>query len=209
MATSKGDKVDAQGRLIVVGLGNPGAKYGGTRHNIGFRVVDHLAARWSVDLGRSKFKAHYGTDHGQGRQVALLKPQTYMNLSGQSVVQAMQFFNTEPGGVIVVHDDIDLAFGVLRLKRGGGAGGHNGLKSLDQLLGDKNYFRVRFGVGRPQHGSPSDHVLGRFTASEEAELYDTIQQAADATCALIEHGLREAQNKVHAANPKGSAASNA
>ncbi|MEO1271058.1 MAG: aminoacyl-tRNA hydrolase [Myxococcota bacterium] len=187
--------------MLIVGLGNPGPKYTTTRHNIGFLVVDRLASRWFIDMGRTKFKAQVGTGQGEGRQVVLLKPQTYMNLSGQSVSRAAQFWNIPPGGMVVIHDDIDLAFGTLRIKRGGGTGGHNGLKSTDRELGDKAYFRVRFGVGRPEHGSASDHVLKPFTELEMAELDDLIERSVGAVCALMSHGLREAQNIYHA--PRG------
>ena len=191
------DRLD-EGKLLIVGLGNPGPEYEQTRHNIGFLVVDRLASRWFVDMSRTKFKAQLGTGTGERRQVVLLKPQTYMNLSGQSVSRAAQFWNIEVGGLVVIHDDIDLPFGALRIKRGGGTGGHNGLKSIDRQLGDRSYFRIRFGVGRPQHGSASDHVLKRFTDLEMAELDDLVQRSAEAVCALMEHGLREAQNRFHA-----------
>lgn len=192
----------ADGKVMLVGLGNPGPKYAKTRHNIGFMVVDRLASRWGVDASRAKFKAHVGTGHGEGRPVVCLKPQTYMNLSGQSVSRALQFFSLTPSAVIVAHDDIDLPFGALRLKVGGGHGGHNGLRSLDKELGTKDYFRLRVGVGRPVHGDVADYVLKAFSASETAELDDVIYRCEDAVVALLRDGLREAQNRFHG-DPRG------
>lgn len=186
------------GALLLVGLGNPGPKYELTRHNIGFLLADHLAARWRIDISREKFKAKYGSGLFGNRKVTLLKPQTFMNLSGQSVGHAAEYLGIGVGGVVAFHDDIDLPFGAIRLKSGGGAGGHNGLRSLDSLLGDRSYFRVRLGVGRPARGDVRDWVLQRFDASEQAELDDWLADAAQATEVLISQGLKEAQNRYHA-----------
>jgi peptidyl-tRNA hydrolase, PTH1 family len=187
-----------QGKILFVGLGNPGPKYELTRHNVGFLLADKLGARWGIDLSRTKFNAAMGTGHGAGRSAVLLKPQTFMNLSGQSVGRAKEFFGVEPAAILVAHDDIDLPWGAIRLKIGGGAGGHKGLRSIDQLLGTKEYFRVRIGVGRPEHGDVSNYVLQRFDAMEMAELDDVLDVAADATERLLNDGLRAAQNAFHA-----------
>lgn len=191
----------ADGAVMIVGLGNPGPKYDQTRHNIGFMLVDRLASRWRLDLSREKFKSQMGTGHGGGRRVILLKPQTYMNLSGQSVSRAADFFDVAVSGIIVAHDDIDLSFKALRLKCGGGTGGHNGLKSIDALMGDKNYFRVRLGVGRPQHGDVSNYVLQRFTALEMAEIESWLDDAVAAIETLMVEGLKEARNRHHHKSP--------
>ena len=131
---------------LIVGLGNPGSKYEGTRHNVGFRIVELLAARFDVPLSSNKFQGEYGQGTIEGQKVALLKPQTYMNLSGDSVAPAARFYKVEPEDLIVIHDELDLPFGRLQLKRGGGTGGHNGLNSIVDRLGSNDFVRLRFGI---------------------------------------------------------------
>jgi PTH1 family peptidyl-tRNA hydrolase len=185
---------------LVVGLGNPGANYAQTRHNLGYLVTDILAAR----VG-SKFKAHkrsgaeIATGWLGGRSVVLAKPRTYMNDSGRQVGPLARFYSVAPSDVIVIHDDLDLNFGRIRLKLGGGEGGHNGLRSVVAALGTKNFARVRIGIGRPPgRQDPAVFVLQDFTAAERAEVPTICEQAADATELLIELGLEPAQNVVHA-----------
>lgn len=192
--------VDA-GKILLVGLGNPGPKYADTRHNIGFVAVERMASRHGIDLSRTKFKAQVGTGLVGSRTLVCLLPQTYMNLSGQSVGPAMTFYDMTPGQVIVVHDDIDLAFGVIRLKRGGGHGGHNGLRDMDRQLGNKEYFRVRVGVGRPARGDVKDYVLQRFAEEERPWVGDVADRACDAITALIEDGLTAAQSRFNGPLP--------
>ncbi|HEY0168800.1 MAG TPA: aminoacyl-tRNA hydrolase [Jatrophihabitans sp.] len=183
-------------RFLIVGLGNPGPRYAGTRHNAGFLVADDLAAR----LGRP-FKAHKGrADIVEGRlagQAAVLaKPKCYMNESGGPIVAISRFFKVGVEQIIVVHDELDLPFGSLRLKRGGGEGGHNGLKSTSSALGSKEYLRVRFGIGRPPgRQDPADYVLREWAAAERKELPFFLDRAADAVEALIAKGLEPAQNE--------------
>ncbi|HEY2273001.1 MAG TPA: aminoacyl-tRNA hydrolase [Jatrophihabitantaceae bacterium] len=185
----------ADDRFLIVGLGNPGPRYAATRHNIGFAVVELLALRV-----RGKFKAHrsrceivesrFGTV-----PVVLAKPMSYMNESGGPVNAAARFFKTPVERVVVVHDDLDLPFGTLRLKRGGGEGGHNGLRSTSSALGSKDYVRVRFGIGRPPgRQDPADFVLREFGSAERRELAFLIDRAADATEAVVTDGLEAAQN---------------
>ena len=183
-------------RYLIVGLGNPGPRYAGTRHNAGFLVVDLLAER----LG-AKFKAHKGrADVVEGRfgglPVVLMKPKSYMNESGGPVVSIARFFKVPIERIAVVHDELDLPFGALRLKRGGGDGGHNGLRSLTSALGSKEYARVRVGIGRPPgRQDPADYVLREFSAAERKELPFHIDRAADAVVALVQSGLDAAQNE--------------
>lgn len=185
-------------QLIVVGLGNPGATYAGTRHNVGAMVADTLAAR----LG-SRFKAHKsGADivesRVDGAKVVVAKPRTYMNLSGGPVAALCRFFKVAPPSVIVMHDELDLPYGTIRVKQDGGEGGHNGLRSISASLGSKDYLRVRFGIGRPPgRMDPADYVLREFSAAERAELGVGLEEAADAVQMLITDGLLATQNRLH------------
>ncbi len=186
--------------LLVVGLGNPGANYAQTRHNLGFMVADLLAAR----LG-SKFKAHKRsgaeivTGRLGGRPVVLAKPRSYMNESGRQVGPLAKFYSVPPADIVVIHDDLDIDFGQIRLKVGGGEGGHNGLRSVAAALGTKEFQRVRIGIGRPPgRKDPAAFVLENFTAAERPDVPAICEQAADATELLIELGLEPAQNVVHA-----------
>ncbi|MDT4916132.1 MAG: peptidyl-tRNA hydrolase, family [Pseudonocardiales bacterium] len=188
----------ADDRFLVVGLGNPGPRYAATRHNAGFLVVDLLADR----IG-GRFKAHKSSsgraDVLEGRlagvPVVLAKPRSYMNESGGPVVSVARFFKIPLERIVVVHDELDLPFGALRLKLGGGDGGHNGLRSVSAALGAKDYLRVRFGIGRPPgRQDPADFVLKEFAATERKDLAFFVDRAADAVEALLTDGLEPAQN---------------
>ncbi len=188
------------GPALVVGLGNPGPDYAGTRHNVGFRVVDLLATR----AGGGRFSKHRSNADVLecrlvGRRVVLAKPRTYMNVSGAPVVNLARYFAVPVEDVVVVHDELDLGFGVVRLKRGGGEGGHNGLRSITSAVGTRDYLRVRFGIGRPPgRQDPADYVLKRFSGAEAKELEFAVDLAADAAEALLLDGLEPAQNRFHA-----------
>ena len=190
----------APGPALVVGLGNPGPEYAETRHNVGVRVVDLLAAR--AGGGRfSKHKANADVLEGRlaGRRVVLAVPRTYMNVSGGPVAGLLRYYGVTPADLVVVHDDLDLGFGVVRLKLGGGEGGHNGLRSISAAIGTKDYLRVRFGIGRPPgRQDPADFVLKRFSAGERKELEFAVDLAADAAEALLHDGLEPTQNRFHA-----------
>jgi PTH1 family peptidyl-tRNA hydrolase len=186
--------------LLVVGLGNPGENYARTRHNLGFMVADLLAARMGA-----KFKAHKRsgaeviTGRLAGHSVVLAKPRCYMNESGRQVGPLAKFYSVSPADIIVIHDELDLEFGCIRLKFGGGEGGHNGVRSLVSALGTTDFQRVRIGIGRPPgRKDPAAFVLENFTATERADVPTICEQAADATELLIELGLEPAQNRVHA-----------
>jgi PTH1 family peptidyl-tRNA hydrolase len=177
---------------LLVGLGNPGARYERTRHNAGFRIAEEAARKLAVPLGEDRWNAVLG----RSGQVAIVLPQTFMNLSGESVGQAARFWKVDPQDVVVAHDDMDLEFGRIQVKQGGGDGGHNGLRSLNQHLGTKEYVRVRFGVGRPPpEWEGADWVLGRFSLEEEAALKDLIPKAAEAAVAVLQDGAVPAMNK--------------
>ena len=188
-----------RGPQLVVGLGNPGPQYEKTRHNVGFMVADLLAGR----LGGT-FKVHKrsGAEIVTGRlgnrPVVVAKPRTYMNESGRHIGPLAKFYSVSPADVIVIHDELDIDFGRIRLKLGGGEGGHNGLRSVVNALGTKDFHRVRIGIGRPPgRKDPAAFVLENFTAAERAEVPAICEQAADATELLIESGLESAQNLVH------------
>jgi PTH1 family peptidyl-tRNA hydrolase len=186
------------GRFVVVGLGNPGPKYAKTRHNAGALVIELLAARTGGALRTHRAsggRAEVLEGRLAGRAVVLAKPLSYMNESGGPVNAVARFYKTPPQQVIVVHDELDLPYGGLRIKRGGGDGGHNGLKSITSALGSKEYLRVRFGIGRPPgRQDPADYVLREFAAAERKDLEFHIDRAADAVEALLQHGLEAAQN---------------
>ena len=185
--------------FLVVGLGNPGPAYRGNRHNVGFMVLDLLADR----VG-GRFKAHKGrADVVEARlgplpapRVVLAKPKSYMNESGGPVASMRDFYKVAPEQLVVVHDELDLPYGTLRLKRGGGDNGHNGLRSITKSLGSREYLRVRFGIGRPPgRMDPADYVLRDFSAAERKDLEFEVDRAADAVEALVREGLDAAQNR--------------
>jgi PTH1 family peptidyl-tRNA hydrolase len=186
---------------LVVGLGNPGKEYAGNRHNVGFMVADVLASRVGAKFGRSK-RAHAEMAEGRlgfgGPKLVLVKPLTYMNLSGAPVVSLAQFFKVPVANVIAVHDELDVPFGQVRAKRGGGEGGHNGLRSMSKSLSSKEYARVRFGIGRPPgRQDPADYVLSDFSGAERKELEFLVDRAADVVEAIVVEGVEWAQNKYH------------
>ena len=185
---------------LVVGLGNPGPDYAETRHNVGLRVVELLAAR--AGGGRfTKHKTNADVLEGRlaGRRAVLAVPRTYMNVSGGPVAGLLRYYGVAATDLVVVHDDLDLGFGVVRLKQGGGEGGHNGLRSISRSIGTKDYLRVRVGIGRPPgRQDPADFVLKRFSGAERKELDFVVDLAADAAEALLLDGLEPAQNRFHA-----------
>jgi len=184
---------------IVVGLGNPGPEYRGTRHNVGFDVVDLLAERSRTKLDKSKHRAKYGVGTVAGEPVGLVKPLTYMNLSGQAVAPLMREWGLKPDHVLVIADDLDLDVGRVRLKPKGSAGGHNGHKSLIQSLGTMEYPRLKIGIGSVGRPQTIDHVLGPFHPDERDAIAIAIQRAADAVEAIVSTGLEAALSRVNLA----------
>ncbi|MET8044270.1 aminoacyl-tRNA hydrolase [Micromonospora sp. NPDC005215] len=192
---------EAAGPWLVVGLGNPGREYAGNRHNVGFMVADLLAGRLSTRFGRHKravaevAEARLGFG---GPKLVLAKPLTYMNLSGGPVASLAQFYKVPTTQVIAVHDELDIDFGQVRIKFGGGEGGHNGLRSMSKSLGTKDYARVRFGVGRPPgRQDPADYVLSDFGAAERKELDFLVDRAADVVESVVVKGVEPTQNLYH------------
>ena len=182
---------------LIVGLGNPGKEYARTRHNCGFRALDILADRLGCKVDKGKFQGLYGQCSYRGRKLLLLKPQTYMNLSGRSVLQLSAYFNVPPQRIIVMFDDISLDPGRLRIRSDGSAGGHNGIKSIIEQLGSQDFPRVKIGVGSkptPEYDL-ADWVLSSFSAQEEQALKPALERAADAALCILEHGVPEAANR--------------
>ena len=177
---------------LFVGLGNPGSQYENTRHNIGFKVIDRLLNDFGArDISKTSFQGKLY----RSANTFFLKPTTFMNLSGKSLLTVKQFFKIDLEEIIVIHDDIDLPFGALRFKKGGGHGGHNGLRSIDSLLG-KEYLRVRVGVGKPEHKSQvADYVLHDFSEEEKALLDKLIIHTAEACKALVQSELHEVKSR--------------
>jgi len=192
----------AESPWLVVGLGNPGPEYAKHRHNVGFLVADVVARRIGARFGRHR-RALAEVAEGRlgfgGPRLVLGKPLTYMNLSGGPVAGLAQFYKVPVERIVAIHDELDIAFGTIRLKQGGGEGGHNGLRSMSKSLGDKDYLRVRFGIGRPPgRQDPADFVLSDFSAVERKELDYLVDRAADALEGVLAHGLEWAQNAYHA-----------
>lgn len=182
-----------------MGLGNPGTEYRDTRHNLGFRVVDAMAEQLSIPVERNKFNSLFGRGSYAGKKIILAKPQSYMNNSGPPVARLSAFFGIENDDLVVIHDDIDLALGRVKIKMKGGSGGHNGLKSLVDALGGGNFTRVRIGIGRPEASkSVTHHVLGRFS-TEERDVIDAILAGAlDAALMILRKDTKAAMNHFNA-----------
>ncbi|CAA9555345.1 MAG: Peptidyl-tRNA hydrolase [uncultured Thermomicrobiales bacterium] len=187
---------------LIVGLGNPGKEYAGTRHNIGFMVVDELARRGGLRWDKPRLKAEQTKGSLAGRDVVLAKPQTYMNSSGVSVVQLVKWYKVPLDQLLVISDDLDLPFGTLRLRGEGSAGGQKGVASIIQQLRTDAFPRLRLGIGRPRWGDPADYVLTRFGKDQADELADTIARAADAAEVWLAEGLIPAMNRFNGAKSK-------
>lgn len=187
--------------FLIVGLGNPGKKYGPTRHNIGFMVLEKLAEIFEIDLKQKSFNALWGKGVIAGKNVLLAEPQTYMNLSGTAVRQLQSFFKTDISNLIVIHDDLDLPFGAVRPKVSGGTAGHKGLASIESNLGSSDFMRVRLGIGKPVDKSRIEgYVLEPFRKEEQAILPEVIKRAADASAEIVLNGLQKAVSKYQTKN---------
>ena len=183
--------------ILIIGLGNPGPKYEKTRHNIGFAVVDRLFLRAGGTSWGEKFSGLAAQVRLAATPVVLLKPMTFMNLSGRSLVRAAGFFQIPSSRIIVIHDEMDIEFGAVRIKVGGGNGGHNGVASCAQESGDPGFIRVRVGIGRPVHGNATAWVLEKFLSDEQPLLEPMIARAADAVEAIVASGPSAAMNQIN------------
>ena len=185
--------------FLIVGLGNPGKEYDGTRHNIGFAAVDYIVDKYNIELNRIKFKGVFGEGFIDGKKVILLKPTTYMNLSGESIREVINFYKISNEEVIVIYDDISLEVGRLRIREKGSHGGHNGIKSIIANLGTDVFPRVKIGVGAPK-GNLVSHVLGKFSEDEIEILRETIKASSDAVSIMLKSDTKEAMNKFNGFN---------
>lgn len=183
---------------LVVGLGNPGAQYASTRHNVGFMVLDRLARRSGVEINKKQCNARVALCTLAGHRVCLAKPQTFMNLSGEAVACLVRFYKLSPGDLLVVYDERDLPVGKIRLRERGSAGGHRGLQSIIGMLGTGDVPRLRIGIGRPAEIEAVDHVLGRFSAEERPLIEEALNRAVEAVEATLAEGMEAAMNKSNA-----------
>ena len=188
---------------LIVGLGNPGKDYEHTRHNAGYRALDVLAQKLGCKIDKGKFQGLYGQVNYEGKKLFLLKPLTYMNLSGRSVLQLSAYFHIPPQRIIVLFDDISLEPGRLRIRADGSAGGHNGIKSIISEVGSQDFPRVKIGVGAKPHAEQdlADWVLSSFSASEEKALTSALERAADAALCIIDRGVPETANRYNGSRP--------
>ncbi|MBI5682402.1 MAG: aminoacyl-tRNA hydrolase [Deltaproteobacteria bacterium] len=190
---------------LIIGLGNPGARYEFTRHNIGFLAVDYIADSFDISLNKKSRKAVWGKGCISGKEVIIAKPQTFMNLSGEAVKSLADFFHIETKDIIVIYDDVDLDFGTVRIKKSGGSGGHRGMESIIGQLGTKDFPRIRLGIGRPEkqgqgargkgQEDTADYVLSPFSFEEEERLPEIFNRTKEAVVTILEHGVEKAMNK--------------
>lgn len=182
---------------LIAGLGNPGPKYAMTRHNVGFLAIETLANKLGVTIDKHKFEASFTQAEYKGKRLILAAPQTFMNLSGISISGLSNFFKIPPEKIIIIHDDIDLETERLFIRKGGGDGGHKGIRSISGSLGTQDYLRIRVGIGRPKERGVTDFVLEKFTAEEEESLVKTLEKASDAALEILTNGFVKAQNLFH------------
>lgn len=183
--------------MLIVGLGNPGKKYEYTRHNVGFLTIDEIAKKTGIRVKTIKFKGLYGEGHYGGQKIRLLKPSTYMNLSGESVREALDYFKLEPSDLVVIYDDIDIGLGEVRIRKKGSAGTHKGMKSIIYLIQSDDFPRIRLGVGQKAHPNQdlADFVLSGFSKEEGRVMEKTIERAAEAALVLAQDGVDKAMNE--------------
>ncbi len=189
--------------LLIVGLGNPGRAYRHNRHNVGFHCLDLLAARWQLSFDKKRARAELALGRVAGQKVILVKPQTFVNLSGEAVGAVARFYRVDPEQILVIYDDLDLPQGATRLRPGGGAGGHNGVRSIIKHLNTQTFPRLRVGIGRPPgRMEPKDYVLQDFGAQEREVMAEVYERAVDAVEVFVQEGIREAMNRFNV-RPQG------
>ena len=185
---------------LLVGLGNPGDKYAGTRHNVGFMVAERVAERHQIALKKKGYQGIYGVGRAAGEETTILLPQIFMNRSGASVNAAYKSLGVTPGDLIVIYDDLDLPLGRIRVRPEGGHGGHNGMRDIIAIAGFKDFIRLKVGIGRPERGDVTSHVLGRFATDEKKLLPQVLDLAADAVETILTDGALVAMNEFNNCN---------
>ena len=181
---------------LIIGLGNPEAEYSKTRHNMGFNTINKIAKKYNIEVNKTKFQGLWESTIIEGQKVILIKPQTYMNLSGNCVQEFVNFYKVEKENIIVIYDDMDIEPGLIKIRKQGGPGGHNGMKSIIQMLGTEEFSRVRIGIGRPKHnGDEINYVIGGIPEEEIPKLEEGIEKAKDAVIEIIKNGIDSAMNK--------------
>lgn len=185
---------------LIVGLGNPGIKYARTRHNMGFMAIDEIASKLGFSVNKNKFKAKLGEGFFRGEKILLVKPQTYMNLSGEAVRAVADFYDIPCEKIVVIYDDFDLNTGALRIRKKGSAGSHNGMKSVVQHLGSENFPRLRIGIGSKDDDDVINFVIGRIAKDEKAVLQNAVERAAEAVLCMITDGIDKAMNRYNGNN---------
>lgn len=181
---------------LIIGLGNPEEEYGRTRHNMGFNVINKLSNKYAIEVNKKKFEGIYGDGIVEGEKVILLKPQTYMNLSGKSIVQVVNFYKIPLENIIVIYDDIDIEPGLIRIRKKGSSGSHNGMKSVIAELGSGEFMRVRVGIGKPKYdGDMINYVIGAVSEEEQKALEKGVEKAKEAVIEILKNGIDIAMNK--------------
>lgn len=181
---------------LIIGLGNPEEEYSKTRHNIGFNTINKLAQKYNIKITKTKYEGLYETGEIEGQKVILIKPQTYMNLSGNCVKQFVDFYKVEKENVLVIYDDMDIETGTIKIRKKGSAGGHNGMKSIIQMLGTEEFPRIRIGIGRPEHnGDEINYVIGAIPKEEIPKLEEGTEKAKEAIIEILKNGIDKAMNK--------------
>lgn len=183
---------------LIVGLGNPEEEYSNTRHNMGFNTINKLAKQYNIEINKSKFKSLYGNGIIEKEKVILLKPQTYMNLSGNSVKEFVDFYKISKEEILVIYDDMDIGTGKIKIRKKGSAGGHNGMKSIISMLGTEEFTRIRIGIGRPEHnGDDINYVIGSIPEEEIPKLEEGVEKAKEAVIEILKNGVDSAMNKLN------------
>lgn len=181
---------------LIIGLGNPEEEYSKTRHNMGFNTINKLAQKYNIKITKTKYEGLYETGEIEGQKVILIKPQTYMNLSGNCVKQFVDFYKVEKENVLVIYDDMDIEPGTIKIRKKGSAGGHNGMKSIVQMLGTEEFPRIRIGIGRPEHnGDEINYVIGAIPKEEIPKLEEGTEKAKEAIIEILKNGIDKAMNK--------------
>ena len=181
---------------LIIGLGNPEEEYSKTRHNMGFNTINKLAQKYNIKITKTKYEGLYETGEIEGQKVILIKPQTYMNLSGNCVKQFVDFYKVEKENVLVIYDDMDIEPGTIKIRKKGSAGGHNGMKSIVQMLGTEEFPRIRIGIGRPEHnGDEINYVIGAIPKEEIPKLEEGTEKAKEAIIEILKNGIDNAMNK--------------